>query len=167
MCVQSILPCFWNSTNMLHIEMHLLFPDWFPSLKWALVPLLVTLSTESSVAYLTGGLPNYRYWWFSSPLFSVVFKTKTTRFPPCSPWCCNLSYHSPIFMSFKSLLMTSFHLLFGPDCGRGWHSHPKKVAFGILLSCMHARWPSHCSLHFVILSEAVSQSPHFLLISDN
>ena len=51
------------------------------------------------------------------------------------------SYHWPSsrFMSFKSLWMTSFHLLFGPDRGRGWHSHPKKVAFGILVSCMRAR----------------------------
>ena len=39
----------------------LLFPDWFPPLRWAFVSVLVTLSMKRST-YPTGNLPNYRYW---------------------------------------------------------------------------------------------------------
>ena len=77
------------------------------------------------------------------------------------------SYQLPssILMFFKSLRTTSLHLFFGPDRGRGWRNHPKRQVFGILLSCIHARWPSHCNLRLITLSAAVSLSPHLLRTS--
>ena len=72
---------------------------------------------------------------------------------------------SGTLISCKSALITSRHLLLGPPLGQGCGSHPNRHLFGVRLSGIRARWPSHSRRHAVTFSETVAGSPQRRLTS--
>ncbi len=113
------------------------------------MPLPVTLSPEASGAHLTHHIVDAcatsASLWFSMPSLHISLQPALDL--RASP------YHSlsstPI--SFRSLSITSLHLLLGPHWGRACGNQPKSVALGILWSGILwsdilATCPNHSSL---------------------
>ena len=123
-CMKTVSPpLLLNQRSMLHIELHpsvprstgFLLSDEHLCLFLSLSLPKVLLHT-SQVTWRTTGIDG------SVALCSLWFSRPRPRDALHAALdVVALSYHWPSsrFMSFKSLRMTSFHLLFGPERGRG------------------------------------------------